>query len=542
MPRFILPILLLLSLNVAAQKQNNNWCFGNIAGLSFNTNPPTSFGTNMYTYEGCATMSNRHTGDLMFYTNGIDIWDKTHNIMPNGQDIGNERLSKGTSTQGVVIVPFVNDTNKYYLFTLSTRPGRTLRYSVVDMSLNGGLGDIVGGQKATAIDSGFAEGMTVVPTCNGYWVIVLIDFTTDFYAYRVTKNGVNSTPVVSKIKYDNLAVELYANLRAAPNGKKIALASPNNSSRVPKYKPFISLQNFDNSTGVLSNGIVIDSGEYTMQYNSCEFSPNSVFLYATTYGLNRDTPWILQYNVSLNTAPLIKASRKVIAKIGASSGIQLGADNDIYIASWGYSLGAITNSNLPYPNCTYVPQAISITQGHSFYGLPQKIVYNDTPTSLTTRRLDTALCVNTGYRINANTKYKLHLWEDGSTLKYRDIKQPGKYWVWMADTDTGCISYVDTFVVNERKDTTHSRRDTTICFNNALTLTAKVKSTGATYEWSTLDSDKQITVSKEGLVWVRITEPCRIARDSTFINFKGIPVRVGNDTTICVGDTLLLAN
>lgn len=55
------------------------------AGLDFNTTPPSVLnGGQIDTREGCASISNRSTGEILFYTDGTKVWDKNHQITPNG--------------------------------------------------------------------------------------------------------------------------------------------------------------------------------------------------------------------------------------------------------------------------------------------------------------------------------------------------------------------------------------------------------------------------------------------------------------------------
>jgi hypothetical protein len=96
--------LLLLGMSHVAQSQQkeaNIWYFGTKAGISFRTSPPTAL-TNgqMTTTEGCATIST-FAGRVLFYTDGINVWDSTHSIMPNGSGL----KGHSSSTQSAIIVP-----------------------------------------------------------------------------------------------------------------------------------------------------------------------------------------------------------------------------------------------------------------------------------------------------------------------------------------------------------------------------------------------------------------------------------------------------
>src|SRR6476659_883346 len=81
---FLVCLLSIISLCSIAQNEANKWLFGNGGGLDFNSGSPLPFpGGQTATSEGSASVSDA-SGNLLFYTDGITVWDKTHAIMPNG--------------------------------------------------------------------------------------------------------------------------------------------------------------------------------------------------------------------------------------------------------------------------------------------------------------------------------------------------------------------------------------------------------------------------------------------------------------------------
>src|SRR5688572_22689525 len=83
-----------------SQNETTKWYFGNMAGLDFMTTPPTIL-TNgaMNTSEGCSSIANS-AGSLLFYTDGITIWDQNHVAMANGTGLLG---SNSTSQSGVIV-------------------------------------------------------------------------------------------------------------------------------------------------------------------------------------------------------------------------------------------------------------------------------------------------------------------------------------------------------------------------------------------------------------------------------------------------------
>ncbi len=122
-----------------SQGEANNWYFGINAGISFNSNPPVALTDgNMNVLEGCSTISDS-AGNLLFYTNGIRVWNRNHNVMPNGNDL----KGGSSSTKSSIIVKKPGSKSIYGVLTVAHRfESPRLQYSEVDMTLQSALGDI----------------------------------------------------------------------------------------------------------------------------------------------------------------------------------------------------------------------------------------------------------------------------------------------------------------------------------------------------------------------------------------------------------------
>ena len=77
-------LFLLIAIDLSAQRQAENWYFGEYAGLNFATgNPVTLLDGAMITREGCITVSDT-SGRLMFYSDGKSVFNRKHIRMPSG--------------------------------------------------------------------------------------------------------------------------------------------------------------------------------------------------------------------------------------------------------------------------------------------------------------------------------------------------------------------------------------------------------------------------------------------------------------------------
>jgi hypothetical protein len=197
MKRICLTLLLVSgTIILFAQKQANNWYFGYSAGITFNTNPPTVL-TNgqISTAEGCTSISDT-SGNLLFYSDGITVWDSTHAVMQNGGGL----FGDNSSTQSGIVLQLPGSSTLYYLITApvnnSTFP---LAYSIIDMTLNGGLGAVT--VKNDTLLTSSAEKLTAVYNGNGtdIWILAHGFPNNNFYAYRLTVAGIDTVPVVSSV-------------------------------------------------------------------------------------------------------------------------------------------------------------------------------------------------------------------------------------------------------------------------------------------------------------------------------------------------------
>ena len=200
---------------VFSQKESANWYFGEFAGLNFNSgNPVPLLDGKLDTREGCATISDPN-GNLLFYTDGVTVWDRVHKVMPNGQML----LGHGSSTESALIIPKPGSKSRFYIFTID-QPSYYLKdiavingvnYSEVDLALNGGYGDIVDGVKnkhlvtynpndATENKYKSSEKITAVTHSDGSSIWVITNFMDRFYSFLVDVNGVKTNPVVSTVQ------------------------------------------------------------------------------------------------------------------------------------------------------------------------------------------------------------------------------------------------------------------------------------------------------------------------------------------------------
>lgn len=329
---FFLSFLIYSSLGYS-QKEANVWYFGTNAGMNFNTGSPVALTDGLATGESsCISDSN---GNLLFYTNGINVWNKNHNVMPNGD---------GLEIYGVnIIVPQPGNPSVYYIFGTNFYGDTAIfGYSVVDMNLAGGLGGVV--TKNSQILTSVCTKVAVVKHANSvdYWVIIHQWGSNAFYSYLLNSMGINNAPVVSNIGsvHSGLGIGW---LKASPKGNRLALAK--------LIDDIYEVYDFDNSTGNVSNVITLNAmlgNSYGVEFSS---DGNKLYVSHDPGTFNR----IYQYD--LLSADINGSKSPIVASMnnGSGGGLQLGPDGKIYFARTGSQyLGVINNPNADIAGCNYV--------------------------------------------------------------------------------------------------------------------------------------------------------------------------------------------
>lgn len=372
MRKLILFVLLLTFCITSAQDHGRFWYFGENAGLDFSTTPPTALNDGqLNTFEGCSTISD-DLGNLLFYTDGTTLWNKNHVPMSNGLN-----LSGDSSAAQQMIIRNRALTNEFYVLTVSGVTG--LSYSVVDMLLNNGLGDVDPTRKNILINSSTHEKVTsyisTQPATN--WIIT---FDTGVYtSFRMLNGLIDVTnPVVSTLPSTAGMTDKRGMLKLSPDGNKIINTSIQNAN-------LAYLADFNVFTGVVSNAIVLNGTNTGFNnfdhFYGAEFSPDSklVYLNANTQNTGNscgatNQRQIFQFEINgatgWNTNPITLGG-----SIGMDSGrgsLQLAPDGKIYFARtcqpW---LGVILNPTVVGIGATYIDNAIPLAQGtNSREGLP----------------------------------------------------------------------------------------------------------------------------------------------------------------------------
>lgn len=334
-------ILIINFLN--AQQQGNNWYFGNHAGISFNGEIPIVLNDGaLSTMEGCATISDAN-GQLLFYTDGTFVYNKNHQIMPNGSGL----MGNPSSSNSAIIIRKPGSDSLYYVFTVDAGENdfsNGYRYSVVNISLNNGLGDIT--IKNNLLYTKCSEKITAVRHANGTDVwIVTKDYTDNTYrTFRLSCSGLEMNPVISNVglPFNHGNSGRVGSIKASPDGNKIAT--------VQYFKGGWEIFDFDKSTGILYNPLFIPIRFINLF--GIEFSPNSKLIYLSSE-VNVDSNTITgggtiyQYKINIHDSITISNSKYEVSRVyfpNTYGDMQLGPNGKIYIPNQSDSSLSVINS------------------------------------------------------------------------------------------------------------------------------------------------------------------------------------------------------
>ncbi len=481
----------------------------------------------MESFEGCSSVSDP-SGNILFYTNGAQVWNKQHVLMEGGTGLkGHE-----SSTQSSLIVPRPYAPNQYYLFTtnaLENGIANELAYSVVDMQGAEGAGTVT--TKNAVLHQPVTEKLTAVKHANNRdtWLITHEWATNAFYAYLVNPEGVNSVPVVSYAGtrhsggggFPHNNGNAQGAMKASPDGNKLALAQTGSG--------IVELFDFDPFRGVVSNSTQI---AVELPYG-IEFSPDGNKLYVSTLG-----SVIYQFQATSCSPTTLVGTGTIVGKTGDIylGSMQLGPDKKIYVARYkATSLGVIAFPDKLGTDCGFTPEGVSLSGRECSLGLPSFVQSSFVTSSIEVGNV--CLGESTVFSVSTPGQADSVRWYVGDTP---------------AQSYTG-LSVVHTFsaagVYPFRADvyfrgvlTSYCRsvsiaqpysfslvKDTTVCQEDTLVLDASASQ--GEYRWQDGSTSPTFSVTQPGTYWVEINSAGCTVRDSVQVDFAECPVFIPNVIT-----------
>ena len=374
--------MLIVSFSIVAYSQQHpevkrtwHWYFGRYAGLDFSSGTAVADFNSASSGSPVGTISDT-TGDLLMYTNDYYIFNKNHQEMP----IGNVLATHGYSSHSI-IVPKPGNADLYYIFyigMIGKYNAIGLMYSVVDMTLEGGMGNTI--LKDVIVNDSSSYHLASIQHKNGHdiWIITLKLSTNQFYSYLLTDDGLNSTPVISEAGQSYVYCAGW--LDPSPDGTKLAATF----NMYHNENKGVEIFDFDNTSGIVSNTIAFQTCPAGFDCNAygIQFSSDGTKLYYTVVYFSSPASYnnsTSLYQVDLFSGDSAQIVNSVVLidsvlheqddynfNIGSTYDIQLASDKKIYLTKYPKPyVGVISYPNLAGLACEVVDSAVYIDNGTS---------------------------------------------------------------------------------------------------------------------------------------------------------------------------------
>jgi gliding motility-associated-like protein len=513
--------------SLPAQLEHQKWHFGYGASLDFSSGSPLpTAGSAMNTDEGCSSICDG-AGNLLFYTNGMEIWNRNHQTMPNGTGLSGHF----STSQSALIVKVRGADSLYLVFTVAAQVSGNwtgLAWSMVDMGLDNGLGDVI--QKNTLLCDSTTEKLCAVRAANGsdVWVLAHRWDSDAFYAYRVTcadSNGLPQVvgPVISQVGSvhlpDSSSIPTASSIgcmKISPDGRRLALvwARYRNTTSADSDAS-VEWFDFDPQSGIVSNPAQLDIPD--LRAYGVAFSPSSRFLYVSTYGLPNGIGYsdIRQYDLQ---SANVQASAFIVRTGDPEFGtLQLGPDNRLYAARLSFVnyISAITQPDSQGAACGYLDLGADLGAGMSTWGLPNHWDHYNPPQVWTFQ--DTGICAWESFSIIANVAGgQGWLWSNGGNVYANTFNDTGLVWV---EIYLACDTLRDSFHLSHIfcDPAILPERTAEVCQDDAIRLDATQQGALA-YTWRNGETGPVISTADTGWMWVEVHFQHDTIRDSIHLS------------------------
>ncbi len=353
-------VLLLISHTLIAQNEAIRWYFANHCGLNFNSGAPQVLHDSpINTIFGNATISDS-LGDLLFYTADGRVYNKNHVIMQNGSDL------QWPGVYGRAIVKWPGQNDLYFILN-ARHPQIYLGfyYSLVDMSLDSGLGAITEKNIAVSSGSDAAGRIALVRKAHSdaVWVITRKFSEDALAAYLIDYNGFNPNPILSPMPDRSPSIVSWGPLKVSYDSKYILSSYSNHKN--------IEISQFNSITGSANYLYTIsDPGGVPFTLAGMEYSPDSKYLYVS-YNKPGEINCIYQFDMHYIEDETAFNSSAVYLGDGPAMGMQLARDGKIYCMSENNNyIGIIHQPWEKGADCNYQASAIDMSPGDGSFSFP----------------------------------------------------------------------------------------------------------------------------------------------------------------------------
>lgn len=534
--RFFVVVVVVLTAATQVQAQIKNLFFSaydNIVRLDF-----TGGGQPELIYTGIANgfeaiaHAEDAEGNILFWVNALGIYRSNGIQMP-----GSVGLFANTSSTEIVICPFPNDPNKYYVI-YNAEICSNLYYAVVDMTLGGGQGDCESINNVLASGT-YSEGLEIVrvPCQNQYWLLTY-KCMSNFVRFTVTDSGIGEATDLLAFNPNDFTFGYDGRGELDYHAGRVAM------SYAWSYVSFLA--EFDPLSGEMTNGTEIEFPQNGGMYGA-EFSPDGSKLFLTTwYGGTWNAADTYQYDIEtgeiINEWLVIQGD----ALAGGTGQIELGPDGNLYVIhDFGNNITRITNPNSNNPNIETIETISQLALGISDH--IQSDVFGSIGLDVDNP------CLGTPAEFSApslNYEGTTYYWDFGDPDSGTDnnsteenpshfYTEEGPYTVTLIINNEFCEDTLAMEIFVAQFPTVDLGPDQEICEGGSTTLDAD--NPGYSVSWNTGSDAQQIEVDEQGFYSVDVFNYDCVSSDTVFVDMIFPPdADLGPDIDGCLGESEVL--
>ncbi len=475
--------------SVLAQGENNHWIFGSGIGIDFNPPPvmgpggtPEETVVNVPSFTVTPsefTAYSDKNGSLLFYSNGLNVWNRDHEVLLNGDNL----VAQAGGLVVLEAVALPQECDKYYLFYQGQLSGSsgTLFYSIVDMTLDNGMGGIPMGQKDRVLYQAPFRTVKVVTGISSNWLVGVAGFddaNIALYAFEVGPKEIKD-PVISIIPIDDLRGLQYRT-QFSPDGTTMFFIQDGLLfDGLPMY-----VLSFDRVTGEFeySSKVIPDppfSPEYNSNIISSTFSPDNQLVYTVErYGYCEQLVCytafsVFQYRFNKDENSLYESSKIKLASYTIEDDpigqIKTTPNGKLFLSRFGTSwIDAIRRPNVKGSNCLYTSQYLNCPGETTSIKFSNQVLPANELQFIEDYDLVNAfsLCEGQTVEFSVEDCYDQITWFNGSMDTSIVIDEPGEYWV---KINQGSCEYIQDFsVIDYIESNSVLPPDSVLCNNEIL--------------------------------------------------------------------------
>jgi hypothetical protein len=291
----------------------------------------------------------------------------------------------------LIVIPKPLNNYQYYIFQAPVTQLAGLAYSLVDMTIDNGLGAVVQ-KNIRLLDSTYwvADGLAAIKHGNGrdWWVIHRhweLPKNNEYMFYIVTPDSIylHHTQNIGDLVQSSV-------FRIEPSHDGNTMACVTN-------KGLLCVYDFDRCSGMLTNEIAIEhenpNANKAPMYWDCELSANKKYLYVSKITTTTDTAnLLLRYDLQASNIAASKDTLYAAANPAQAGLIELAPDGRMY---WSCAFYDGLNFNYPHPDslhnyitdnlsvvnfpdsdaCDFQPFSFYLGGKRTYYGLPNNPNY-----------------------------------------------------------------------------------------------------------------------------------------------------------------------